>query len=55
MIAHNHDSSIGDMVTVAIMRRVVANAFSVRDCDVLVQDDAPKLAAPPDDAVIEDN
>src|SRR5579862_7115227 len=54
MIGHNHNSRIGDMVMVAIMLRVVANALSVRNCDVLVQDGAPNPAATSDDAVIQD-
>src|SRR5579862_6404726 len=54
MIGHNHNSRIGDMVMVAIMLQVVANALSVRNCDVLVKDGAPNPAAPSDDAVIED-
>ena len=47
MIGHNHDSSIGDMVTAAIMLQVVANALSVLNCDVLVQDGVPNLACRP--------
>src|SRR5579864_987441 len=55
VIGHNHDSGIGDVVTVAIMLQVVPNGLSICDCDVLVQDGSPNLAVPSDDAVIEDN
>jgi CheY-like chemotaxis protein len=55
MIGYNHDSRIGYMVMVAIMLQVVANALSVRNFDVLVQDGAANPAAPSDDAVIQDH
>jgi len=55
MIAHNHYSSIGNMVAVPIMLQIVANAFSVRDRDVLIQDSVANVAVRSDDAVIEDN
>ena len=53
MVGYSHNSGIGHMVMVAIMLQVVANALSIWNCDVLVHDGVPNLAATPDGAVIQ--
>lgn len=54
-LGHDDNSRVGDVVTNAIMLRIVANTLAVPDCDVLVENGTANLALPSDDAIVEND